>query len=237
MKRPAFLLSFVAFGLSVVIGMLMPVAASAANPPQCYAPLVPGSGAIDCGHKSDSFPASNNGGQFLPNHCYTLQPAGAFGNVYFDTPCSQAPFNGAVASGSGQTTSNGQCDPKSSFFGFPTWYKYLKGDVQYLSFDGKVLDPATDDVTGPGAIKTCTPHLNGLNDIWLIVAAVIEILLRVAALAAIVLVVWGGIQYVMSQGEPDKTNKARSTIINALIGLVIAIGAATFVSFVAGRFK
>lgn len=102
------------------------------------------------------------------------------------------------------------------FFSFPTWYKYLD------SFN---------DAAG-----NCTPRISGIADVWLIVAAIIEMLLRIGALAAVVFVLWGGIQFIISHGEPEKTSKAQSTIINALIGLVISVGAATVVSFVAGKF-
>jgi ABC-type Fe3+ transport system permease subunit len=101
----------------------------------------------------------------------------------------------------------------SSFLGIPKWYAYL---------------PTT---TSDGV---CSPSLANINDVWLIVAAVIEILLRVAALLAVALVIYGGVSYTMSQGEPDKTSKARNTIINAGIGLTIAVLAAVIVAFVAG---
>jgi len=104
------------------------------------------------------------------------------------------------------------CHP--TFFSFPTWYEYLKPDP-----------------------TTCAPTITGLNDVWLIVAAVIEILLRVGALAAIGLVIYGGFEYMTSRGEPEKTNQARQTIINALVGLVITVLAAVIVNFVAGSIK
>lgn len=103
----------------------------------------------------------------------------------------------------------------NSFLGFPTWYKYLQGTY--------------DD-----ASKLCSPHLSGLSDVWLIVAAVIEILLRVAVLVAVIGVIYGGFSYITSQGEPDKTARARMTIINAAGGMVVAILATAVVSFVAG---
>lgn len=112
------------------------------------------------------------------------------------------------------------CDG-GTFLGFPTWYKYLDGDHY------KELSTNQD---------VCNPKMNGLNDIWKIVAAVIEILLRVAGIVAIAMIVWGGISYTISQGNGDKTKDALKTIINSLIGLVIAIGATGIVNFVAGRF-
>lgn len=98
-----------------------------------------------------------------------------------------------------------------SFLGFPHWYKYL---------------PCNGDV----------PGITNINDVWLIVAAIVEILLRVAGLAAIILVIYGGFQYMTSQGEPAETTKAKNTILNAIVGLAISILAASIISFVAGRF-
>lgn len=114
------------------------------------------------------------------------------------------------------------CEPKGSFFGFPTWYKYLPGVSN------------TDESSG---ITTCTPKIEHINDAWLIAAAVIDLLLRIAALGAIVFVIYGGINYIMSQGEPDKAKQARGTIINSLIGLVISVAAASIISFLVGRFN
>lgn len=111
--------------------------------------------------------------------------------------------------------------PKDGFFGFPTWYKYLDGQIEH--------NDATDS-------DTCQPLLGSLNSVWAIVAAVIEILLRIAMLVAIGFVVFGGVSYVLSQGQPDKTKQALQTIINAIVGLVIGIVATALVNFIAGGF-
>jgi len=103
----------------------------------------------------------------------------------------------------------------SNFLAFPTWYEYLPSS------------------TGP----TCTPSLASLSDIWLIVAAVIEILLRIAAIMAVGFVIYGGIQYSTSQGSSERTNAAKSTLISAVVGLVICIVASVVVAFIAGSFK
>ncbi|HET9098141.1 MAG TPA: hypothetical protein VFN51_00835 [Candidatus Saccharimonadales bacterium] len=100
------------------------------------------------------------------------------------------------------------------FLGFPTWYHYL-----------------------PVNSQTCSPQFTSLSDTWLIVAAIIEILLRIAGLLAVVYVIIGGINFVTSQGQPEKTAKSRDTIINALIGLAIAILSAAIVSFIARSIK
>lgn len=102
-----------------------------------------------------------------------------------------------------------------SFLGFPKWHKYLDG--------------VTTDFG-------CTPKLQKLSDIWLIGLAILEIMLRLVAVIAIFIVLYGGVQFITSQGDPGNTKKARETIVNALIGLIIAVTATAVVSFVAGRF-
>lgn len=103
----------------------------------------------------------------------------------------------------------------NGLFGFPNWYKYL---------------PSAD-------AATCTPGITGLNDIWLVLLAIIEILIRVAILAAIIYVLIGGFKFITSRDNPEKTASARHTVIDALVGLVIAVAATAVVSFIAGRFQ
>ena len=99
-----------------------------------------------------------------------------------------------------------------TFLSFPTWYKYL-----------------------PKASGSCSPSLQKLSDIWLVVAAVIQIMLQIAAIVAVIFVIYGAVSYMTSQGEPDKTAKARDTIVNALIGMAIAVTSAAIVAFIAER--
>ena len=103
------------------------------------------------------------------------------------------------------------CTPKESFLGMPTWYKYLDGE---------------------GSGMDCIPKLSQLNDVWLIVLAIVEILLRIAALAAVIYVLYGGIKFVTSRGNPDKTASARLAVQDALIGVVIAVAAIAMINFV-----
>jgi hypothetical protein len=74
-----------------------------------------------------------------------------------------------------------------------------------------------------------------VQDLSLIVLAIVDILLRVAALVAVGYVVYGGVQFIVAQGEADQAKKARQTAINALIGLVIALISTGLVAFVGTR--
>lgn len=134
---------------------------------------------------------------------------------------SDLPTDGSGCDPSLVSTDKSTCDG-GGFFGLPKWYKYLSGQ-HYV-----------DQVTQK---PQCIPQLDGINSIWHIVAAVIELLIRLAALVAITFVVYGGITYTISQGNPDKTKQSLKTIINALIGLTITIIATAVVSYIAGRFS
>ena len=120
-----------------------------------------------------------------------------------------------------------KCTPSggSSFLGFEKWDAYLPG--QQVS---------NDTGSGTAGALSCQPKLEHLQDIWLIVAALIEDMIRAAALVAIVMVVYGGVMFITSQGDPAKTEQARKTIINALAGVVISVVSAAAIAFIAGRF-
>lgn len=105
-----------------------------------------------------------------------------------------------------------------TFFGLPVWYKYLEVKTEVLKSSGKTYCRV---VIGRDPQK-----------LLLIGLGIIDILLRLIAMVAIGFVVYGGVKYIISRGEPDKINNARSTIINALIGLAIAAVSAGVVSFV-----
>jgi hypothetical protein len=102
---------------------------------------------------------------------------------------------------------------RHGFFGLPSWYEYL------------TLNPKTCDI-----VRFKVP-----GDLILIGLALVDMLLHIAGLAAVVFVIYGGIQYTTSQGSPDATAKAQNTIVNALIGLALAVVAIAFVSFLGKR--
>lgn len=47
----------------------------------------------------------------------------------------------------------------------------------------------------------------------------------------VIMILWGGLQYTMSTGDPGKATKAKNTIVYAVIGLVIMILAGAIVNF------
>jgi hypothetical protein len=68
-----------------------------------------------------------------------------------------------------------------------------------------------------------------------IVTKVIQTLVFVVAAITVLAVIVGGLQYVLSGGDPNGTKQAKDTIMYALIGLVIAVFAQVIVSFVLSK--
>lgn len=101
------------------------------------------------------------------------------------------------------------------FLDFPTWYKYLPNET----------------VAGK-----CSPiiDISDASSIGKIILAVVEILLRIGGLVAVGFVIYGGIQYILSQGDPQKAVSARHAVINALVGMVIA-AMSTFIVQLIGK--
>lgn len=103
------------------------------------------------------------------------------------------------------------------FLGFSPWYKYL---------------PGITDSNG-----LCSPQINSISDIWLIVAAIIEILSQLILVLAFFYLIYGSIVYMTSQGNPESVGKGKRIIQNGLIGVVIAFSAALVINFIATSIK
>lgn len=102
------------------------------------------------------------------------------------------------------------------------WYKYLDGE------------------TVGGKCRPKLPENNGSIDIarasTLILAAIIELVMRFAGLIAAGYIIYGAIQYITSQGEPEALANAKNTIVNALIGFVIIVLSIGIVQFLGRAF-
>lgn len=111
----------------------------------------------------------------------------------------------------------GSCDPNAKFLGvLPTWYKYLS-----VNSSGGICNVVFDPKSG--------------SDWAFIALAILEILMRIGGMVALGYIIYGGIKYISSQGEPDRTREAQHTVANAIIGLVITILAVPLIGFIANK--
>lgn len=97
---------------------------------------------------------------------------------------------------------------------------------------------------GSGSVKRAQEGLGKVNpdgesgpgleeSIKKIMGAVFFIL----GIAAVAVIVLGGVTYVTSQGDPGKVKKGRDTIIYGIVGLVVALLAFAIVTFVLNALK
>jgi len=105
-------------------------------------------------------------------------------------------------------------DCKTHFLGLPAWYDGLTDD------SCKIASPSGDE-----QVKAY---------VWTIVFNIVGLITGVIGYLAIGFVIWGGIQYMIAQGDPGKVAKGKKTIMNAVIGLIIAMTASILSGAVSG---
>lgn len=82
--------------------------------------------------------------------------------------------------------------------------------------------------------NTCDTQLPKIGATTANLQIILQFLFGILTALAVLFIVIGGLKYVMSQGDPNETGKAKQTILYAVIGLVIAVSAEAIVSFVLG---
>jgi Type IV secretion system pilin len=89
----------------------------------------------------------------------------------------------------------------------------------------------TNSDTGNGTCDTGLPSASASGSL----TSLLQVVFAVFGAIAVLMIVIAGLNFVTAQGDPSKVAKARNTIIYALVGLVIAVSAEAFVTFVIGR--
>jgi hypothetical protein len=122
------------------------------------------------------------------------------------------------------------CPPTNpvNFLGLLPWWQYLPSSDFATDASGRCnIDTFNIPHGAAGAAGTVTA-----NDIPLVLLAIVDDLLRIAGLIAVGFIISAAFKFITSQGDPEGTAKARQTVINALIGLAVAIVATVFVSYI-----
>lgn len=111
------------------------------------------------------------------------------------------------------TSTVAAADCSQSLLTFPAWYNGLIDDNCELK----------------------SPKDVGIEKfIFKIAFNVLDILLQLVAYVAIGFIIYGGFQYLTLSSSPDGMTRARKTIQNAVIGLVIAVAAVAIVKLISG---
>ena len=70
-----------------------------------------------------------------------------------------------------------------------------------------------------------------------IIKTIVEVLLMTVGAISIIMIVIGGILFALSSGDAQKAAKARSTILYAVVGLIVSVFASAIVNFVFDGFN
>lgn len=81
-------------------------------------------------------------------------------------------------------------------------------------------------------VKLDLPHVQATPAT---IATIMTIIFTIMGAMCLLIVTIAGFRYVASRGDPNAVAKAKNTIIYALIGLAVAVSAATIVNFVVGN--
>ena len=83
----------------------------------------------------------------------------------------------------------------------------------------------------------CQNKDSGEGQVNGIIKTIVEVLLMAVGAISIIMIVIGGILFALSSGDAQKAAKARSTILYAVVGLIVSIFASAIVNFVFDGFN
>lgn len=65
-----------------------------------------------------------------------------------------------------------------------------------------------------------------------VLSRIVQMIVLVTAIASVIMIIVGGMRYIISSGDPSNVNGAKNTILYAVIGLVVAASGQVIVVFV-----
>ena len=77
----------------------------------------------------------------------------------------------------------------------------------------------------------------GETDVMTIVGNILTAAFVLVGVLGVVAVVYGGVQYIMSQGDPGKVKKAKDALLYGIIGIFVALAAFAITQFVLNALK
>ncbi len=109
----------------------------------------------------------------------------------------------------------------------------IKKSVAILAASATYLSTTTSAFAQ--SIQVSTTGLPGYTNISTFINAALRFAFIIAILGVLVMLVWGGVAWIISGGEKEAVGEARKRIVNALIGLAI-LAVAFAIAQLAGQF-
>ncbi|MCX6739858.1 MAG: hypothetical protein NTZ49_01350 [Candidatus Parcubacteria bacterium] len=109
-----------------------------------------------------------------------------------------------------------------AFFLFIT----LACPLHYSQAQGlKNINPNLDATASQAGVK-------GETDLAVFIGTAVQVLFSLLGLVFVILIIYGGFQYMTASGSEEKAAKARKIIISAVIGLIIIIASYSIAYFI-----
>jgi uncharacterized membrane protein YidH (DUF202 family) len=94
----------------------------------------------------------------------------------------------------------------------------------------KLFEILADGIIKPGDVPIKVVPANGDT-----MQVILTVVYATLGSISVLMIVFGGLRFMFSQGDSGKVAQARNTILYAVIGLVIAIAAFALAEFVIGK--
>lgn len=86
-----------------------------------------------------------------------------------------------------------------------------------------------------GTTCTAATTSNGTNNINNLITDIVNVFSAVVGIISVIMIIFGGFQYITSGGDSGKVSTAKTTIIYAIVGLVVVAFAQFIVQFVLNK--
>ncbi|HSX41091.1 MAG TPA: pilin [Candidatus Saccharimonadales bacterium] len=100
--------------------------------------------------------------------------------------------------------------------------------------DAGNCDPTQGSITAGAACSKANSNADSLFGPSGIFKTIANIMIFLVGAIAVIMLILGGLQYVISNGDAKRVESAKNTILYAIIGIVVAILAYAAVAFVTG---
>ncbi|GHU07568.1 hypothetical protein FACS189431_2330 [Alphaproteobacteria bacterium] len=105
----------------------------------------------------------------------------------------------------------------------------LIGNNAYADTQTKICEGVTHATGEP-----CNEGIVKIENVWEFAGQVTTWILIAVGIICVLFIIFGGIRYATSGGDPEKVKNAKNTLLYAIIGLAIALLAAVIVNLVTG---
>ncbi len=81
---------------------------------------------------------------------------------------------------------------------------------------------------------TISNPLGNITDVKVFVSSVLSFIAKIAAVFAVLALIYAGFLYVQARGNPEGLKKAHTTLKNTIIGIILLLGAELIASVITG---